>query len=53
MSKNPTTITILTPDGEKTLRDVETWWRESGDLVVQHIDGDERRFPLGEVISGQ
>lgn len=50
MSKNPTTITILTPDGKKTLRDVETWWREDGELVIEFQDEDRDRFPEGVLV---
>jgi hypothetical protein len=53
MTKNPTSLTILTPDDTECVENVETWWRDNGDLIVQYISGDEDRFPLGEIISSR
>lgn len=48
--KNPTTLTVATPDETETVEGVETWWRDGSDLIIRLFGGDERRFPLGEII---
>jgi len=50
MSKNPEEITVLTPSGPEKVSDVETWWRDEGDLIVRQNDGEEVPFSLGEII---
>ncbi|QSG06374.1 hypothetical protein HSR121_2042 [Halapricum desulfuricans] len=42
----------MTPECTEIVEDVETWWREDGDLVVQTLDGERRTFLLGEIIAG-
>lgn len=49
--KNPTKLTIKTPEKTETVEGVETWRRdEDGHLIVTHFSGFEREFELGEII---
>lgn len=50
MNKNPTTLTISTPEEIRTVDDVETWWRSGPDLMVRFVNDREVLFPLGEII---
>lgn len=52
MATNPTKITVETPDSTETIENVETWWRNGGDLIVETKDDEKHQFPLGIITHG-
>lgn len=52
MATNPTSLTVKTPDSIETIENVETWWRDDGDLIVETKDGEEHPFTLGVIKYG-
>jgi hypothetical protein len=50
MSTAPITIRVRSPDGDEKLAGVQTWWYDGGTLNVEHLSGEVRSFPNGNVI---
>lgn len=44
MSRNPTTLTIVGPSGEKVVENIETWWYIGTDLLIEYQSGETDTF---------